>query len=78
MSSKTNIIPLILIIYLIKNKDGFNFRPPVINTLQLESILDNARVMLSAVDKINSFAENAPEAIPNMKKLMEVVEKIPL
>ncbi len=72
-----NPIPIILIFLLIKKRSGFH--PPVINTLELESFLDNARTMLNTIDKINGFAQSgAASSLPDMKKMMEIVEKLPL
>ena len=50
-----NPIPIILVLFVLKNKS--NIQPPVINTLELESFLDNARTVLNTIDKINVFTQ---------------------
>lgn len=50
-----NPIPIILVLFVLKNKS--NIQPPVINTLELESFLDNARTVLNTIDKINGFTQ---------------------
>lgn len=72
-------IPLILIFLFMKNRNNINIRPPVINTLELESFLDNCRTVLNTVDKINGFTSGIGQtSLPDMKKIMEIVEKLPL
>ena len=72
-----NPIPIILVILLLKNRGGLN--APMLNSLQLESFLDNAHTMLNTLDKLNSFAQSdLSSSLPDMKKMMEIVEKLPL
>lgn len=80
-----NPIPAILVLLLITNgrTGSSRFKPPVINTLELESFLDNAHSMLHTIEKLNSFASSGamsalPSSLPDMKKMMEIVEKLPL
>ncbi|MEE0741367.1 MAG: hypothetical protein ACLRWH_10545 [Emergencia sp.] len=75
----TNPIPIILVVLLLKNRNGLNLNPAMFNSLELESFLDNARTMLNTIDKINGFAQSGvASSLPDMKKMMEIVEKIPL
>ncbi len=84
MSNNPNPIPVILVLLLLKNSGGTSgLRPPVINTLALESLLDNAHSLLHTVEKLNSIAQSGaltslPSSLPDMKKMMEIVEKLPL
>lgn len=85
MSNNPNPIPIILILLLLKNSSGSasGFHPPIINTLALESLLDNAHSLLHTIEKLNSFAQSGalsslPSSLPDMKKMMEIVEKLPL
>lgn len=75
----TNPIPILLVIFLLKNRGNLNVNPAAFSSLELESFLDNARTMLNTLDKISSLAESgAISSLPDMKKMMEIVEKIPL
>ena len=72
-----NPIPIILVLFVLKNKS--NIQPPVINTLELESFLDNARTVLNTIDKINGFTQGGGLSnLPDMKKMMEIVDILPL
>lgn len=72
-----NPIPIILVLFVMKNKN--NIKPPVINTLELESFLDNARTVLNTIDKINGFTQGGGLSnLPDMKKMMEIVDNLPL
>ena len=75
-----NPIPIIVILLLLKNKrGGMNINPPVINTLELESFLDHAKTMLHTIDQISGFAQSGgASSMPDMKKMMEIIEKLPL
>ncbi len=72
----SNPIPIILLFLFLKNHQGIQI--PAISTLQLESLLDNARMMLNAYDKLNGFMQSGSASVPDMKKVMEIVEKLPL
>lgn len=70
-------IPILLIFLLLRNRGGFH--PPVITALELESTLDNVRSLLNTLDKVNGFAQSGiASSLPDMKKMMEIVEKLPL
>lgn len=72
-----NPLPIIVVLILLKNKG--NLHTPALGSLELEAFIDNARSLLNTVDKINGFAQmGGTKALPDMKKLMEIVEKIPL
>ena len=72
-----NPIPIILVLFVLKNKS--NIQPQVINTLELESFLDNARTVLNTIDKINGFTQGGGLSnLPDMKKMMEIVDNLPL
>ena len=72
-----NPIPIILVLFVLKNKS--TIQPPVINTLELESFLDNARTILNTIDKINGFTQGGGLSnLPDMKKMMEIVDNLPL
>ena len=71
-----NPIPIILVLFVLKKS---NIQPPVINTLELESFLDNARTVLNTIDKINGFTQGGGLSnLPDMKKMMEIVDNLPL
>ena len=75
-----NPIPILVVLLLLKNKNGgAGLRPPVLNTLELESMLDNAHSMIHTIEKLGSLAQvGAGASLPDMKKMMEIVEKLPL
>lgn len=80
MAKNINPIPIIAVIFLLKQKGGgLRLNPPAINTLELESMLDNAHSMLHTIEKINGLAQSGvASSLPDMKKMMEIVEKLPL
>ena len=52
---------------------------PILNTLELESMLDNAHSMIHTIEKLRGFAQVSGQgSLPDMKKMMEIVEKLPL
>jgi hypothetical protein len=52
---------------------------PALSTLQLESLIDQVHTMIHTMEKVNSFAKSdVLSSLPDMKKMLEVVEKIPL
>ncbi|MCI9477135.1 hypothetical protein AALA22_03235 [Anaerovoracaceae bacterium 41-7] len=75
-----NPIPILAVLFLLKSKNtGTGFRPPVMNTLELESMLDNAHSMIHTIEKLRGFAQVSGQgSLPDMKKMMEIVEKLPL
>ena len=72
---------LVVCLFLLLRRQG-NSLPPVQGTwssLQLESLIDQVHTMIHTMEKINSFAHtDLAAALPDMKKMLEVVEKIPL
>ena len=80
MANNPNPIPIIAVLLLLKNAGGGQrLRPPVINTLELESMLDSAHSMLHTIEKLNGFAQSGLQtSLPDIKKMMEIVEKLPL
>lgn len=75
-----NPIPIIVIILLLKNRSGINTSAlNTLNSLQLESLLDNIHTAIHALEKLNSFSHSdLVSSLPDMKKMLEVVEKMPL
>lgn len=75
-----NPIPLIVIFLLLRQQTssyGSSFN--ALNSLQLESLLDNIHTMIHAIEKLNSFSQSElASSLPDMKKMLEVVEKLPL
>ena len=52
---------------------------PSLTRLQLESMLDQLHTMIHTMEKVNSFAHSdLLSTLPDMKKMLEAVEKIPL
>ena len=46
---------------------------------ELESMLDNAHSMIHTIEKLRGFAQVSGQgSLPDMKKMMEIVEKLPL
>ena len=68
---------LILCLFLFLRQQN---RPlPALSTLQLESLIDQVHTMIHTMEKVNSFAKSdVLSSLPDMKKMLEVVEKIPL
>jgi len=74
---QNNPFPLIMILLLLKNRANLNLNG--LNTLQIESMLDNLHTMIHTMEKISSFAQSdLASSLPDMKKMLEAVEKIPL
>lgn len=79
-------IPFIILFLLLKHLGSGSTPvsvPLSLNSLQLESLIDNLHTMIHAMEKLNSFthsdlASSLPESLPDMKKILEVVEKLPL
>lgn len=81
-----NPIPIILVLLLVRSHNSFRLPPP--GSLELEAFLDQARTCLNAIDKISTLTGSAGGsgsgsgggslALPDMKKMMEIVEKLPL
>ena len=68
---------IICLFLLLRNQSG-SLRP-ALSSLELESLIDQVHTMIHTVEKVNSFAHtDFAAALPDMKKMMEVVEKIPL
>ena len=75
-----NPIPIIVILLLLKNKNAFGSTvPTALNSLQLESLIDNLHTTIHAIEKLNNFSHSdLASSLPDMKKMLEVVEKLPL
>lgn len=79
MANNLNPLPVIAVLFLLKNSGNLRLRIPSVSALQLEAMLDNAHSMLHTLEKLSSFAQNSSQvSLPDMKKMMEIVEKIPL
>lgn len=79
MANNLNPLPVIAVLFILKNSGSLRHRIPSVSTLQLESMLDNAHSMLHTLEKLNNLAQNSSQlSLPDMKKMMEIVEKIPL
>lgn len=75
-----NPIPLIVIFLLLRQQTSSHITSfNALNSLQLESLLDNIHTMIHAIEKLNSFSQaELASSLPDMKKMLEVVEKLPL
>lgn len=79
MANNLNPLPVIAVLFLLKNGGNLRQRMPSVSTLQLESMLDNAHSMLHTLEKLTNLVQNSSQvSLPDMKKMMEIVEKIPL
>lgn len=69
---------LVICIFLFLRRQG-NGPAPSLSALELESLIDQVHTMIHTMEKINSFAKSdLMTSLPDMKKMLEVVEKIPL
>jgi len=69
---------LILCIFLLLRRQGSGMLPSF-TALQLESLIDQAHTLIHTMEKVNSFARSdLASSLPDMKKMLEAVEKIPL
>ena len=69
-----NPIPILVIFVLLKNRNSLP-----LESLQLESIIDNLHTAIHAYEKVNTFTQgDMLSNLPDMKKIMEIVEKMPL
>ena len=77
-------LPVLILFLLLKNRNShFSTIPFSLQSLQLESLMDNLHTMIHAIEKAKTFSQSdlltsLPENLPDMKKIMEVVEKLPL
>lgn len=84
MAKNINPIPLLAVLFLLQKSStntqgGLRLKPPALHSLELESMLDSAHSMIHIVEKLNNFAQaGGTSALPDMKKMMEIVEKLPL
>jgi len=80
MAKNPNPIPILAVLFLLKNKNGgMRLSPALPSALELESMLDNAHSMIHMIEKLNGLAQSGAQAsLPDMKKMMEIVEKLPL
>ena len=69
---------LMLCLFLFLRRQG-NPGFPSLSSLQLESLIDQVHTMIHAIEKVNSLGgSDLLASLPDMKKMLEVVEKIPL
>ncbi len=69
---------LILCLFLLFQRHGGNALP-ALSSLQLESLIDEVHTMIHAIEKLSAFNQSGlGAALPDMKKMLEAVEKIPL
>ncbi len=87
-----NPIPIILALAVISHRGRLPLPSPgALNTLELEAFLDNARTCINTIDKLNSLAHSglgnlvsntngssSSGSLPDMKKMLEIVENLPL
>lgn len=73
-------LALIAILLLLKKRSTVN--PAMLhslNTLQLESLMDHFHAAIHAMEKINNLSQSGLlTSLPDMKKMLEVVENLPL
>ena len=72
---------LVVCLFLLLRRQGNGLSPVsgAWSTLQLESLMDQVHTMIHTMEKINAVAHSdLATALPDMKKMLEVVEKIPL
>lgn len=79
MANNLNPLPVIAVLFLLKNGGNLRQRIPSVSTLQLESMLDNAHSMLHTLEKLTNLVQNSSQvSLPDMKKMMEIVDNLPL
>ncbi len=72
-----NPIPILLILFLISKRNDFSGL--AFHTLELDAFLDNARMLLNLMDRLNNLSqEGVSSSLPDMKKVMELVDKLPI
>ena len=75
-----NTLAVIAVILILRNRSQFS--PGIfhnLNSLQLESLLDNLHSAIHAIEKVSSFSQSElATSLPDMKKILEVVENLPL
>ncbi len=73
---KNSIPILLLLLFLSKRAD---FSGPGFQTLELDAFFDNARTLLNLMDRLNNLSQDGiSSSLPDMKKVMELVEKLPI
>ena len=75
-----NPILIIAVLLFLKNRASFTSSlPHTLNSLQLESLIDNVHSAIHMLEKMNQLGQmDLTSVLPDMKKMLEVVEKIPL
>ena len=69
---------LILCVFLLLRRQGGGMMPSF-TALQLESLIDQAHALIHTMEKVSSIAKSdLVSSLPDMKKMLEAVEKIPL
>lgn len=72
---------LVVCLFLLLRHQSISSAPAMhsFSTLQLESLIDQVHTMIHAMEKVNAFAKSdLMTSLPDMKKMLEVVEKFPL
>ena len=67
---------IFLAFFLVKNAPQIHIMR--LSPLQIESALDNVHDLLHMIEKVNGLSAGGLASLPDMKKMLEVVEKIPL
>lgn len=71
--------PLLLIglVLLLRQQSTRSF--PALSALEIEALIDQVHTMIHTMEKVNAFAKSdLMTSLPDMKKMLEAVEKIPL
>ena len=71
---------IIAVLLLLKNRASLTTSlPHTLNSLQLESFIDNVHSAIHMLEKMSQLGQmDLTSVLPDMKKMLEVVEKIPL
>ena len=71
---------LIVCLFLLLRRSGSGSGAiPSLTVLQMESLMDQMHTMIHTMEKVSTFARSdLASSLPDMKKMLEVVEKIPL
>jgi len=68
---------VLLLLFLFRRQGQIPFTG--LSTLQMESLLDQVHSAIHAVEKVHGLTQgDLSTSLPDMKKMLEVVEKIPL
>ena len=71
--------PLLILCLFLLVRQQPNGAIPTFSRLQLESMIDQLHTMIHTLEKVNSITHaDVLTSLPDMKKMLEAVEKIPL